>query len=253
MTLGRVGVGVGQLRANLFQAEAVLAHLVGVQLDAHPGQRAAAHRHLSNARNLRQLLRHDGGRRVVHLALVEHVRSKRDHEDRRIGGVHLAIGRIARQVCRKIAARGVDRRLHVARRGVDVAIEIELQSDAGGSQTARRSHLGNGCDSSELALEGRGDRRRHRLRGCARQAGVDVDRREIDLRKRRNGKYVERHGAGQSNGRGEQRGRDRTPDERFADVHKASLPPGCSCSKGFVGQAFRPAAGLPPGALALDQ
>ena len=32
-------------------------------------QRAASHLHLAHAADLRQLLRHDGGRRVVHLRL----------------------------------------------------------------------------------------------------------------------------------------------------------------------------------------
>ena len=37
---------------------------------------------------------------------------------------------IARQVGRQLAAGGIDRRLHIARRGVDVAVQIELQRDA---------------------------------------------------------------------------------------------------------------------------
>ena len=41
---------------------------------------------------------------------------------------------IVRQVGRQLPARGVDGGLHVARRGVDVAVEIELQRDAESSR-----------------------------------------------------------------------------------------------------------------------
>jgi hypothetical protein len=40
------------------------------------------------------------------------------------------IGRIGLEAGGQIGARGVDRRLHVARRAVDVAVEAELQGDA---------------------------------------------------------------------------------------------------------------------------
>ena len=42
---------------------------------------------------------------------------------------------------RKLAARRVDGRLHVARRRVDVAVQIELQRDAGRAERARRRHF----------------------------------------------------------------------------------------------------------------
>ena len=61
---------------------------------------------------------------------------QRDHEDGRIGGIHLAVVRIVRQVGGQIAAGCVDGGLHVARGGIDVAVEIELQDDVGGAQRA---------------------------------------------------------------------------------------------------------------------
>ena len=50
-------------------------------------------------------------------------------ENRRVGGVDLVVGRRVRHVLWQNAAGGVDRRLDVLRRGVDVAVEIELQND----------------------------------------------------------------------------------------------------------------------------
>ena len=128
MALGRVGVGGVENAADLLQADAVLVQRVGVQLDAHAGQRAAAHRHLSHAADLRQALRHDGGGRVVHVALIQHIGGEGEHEDGRIGRIHLAVGGIVGQVGGQIAAGGVDGGLHVARGGIDVAVEIELQA-----------------------------------------------------------------------------------------------------------------------------
>ena len=65
---------------------------------------------------------------------VENVRGQRQNHDRRIGRVDLAIRRIARQVRRQLAARRIDGRLHVARRGIDIPVQIELQRDAGAAE-----------------------------------------------------------------------------------------------------------------------
>jgi hypothetical protein len=62
------------------------------------------------------------------------------------------------QIGRQIAARRVDGGLHVARGRVDVAVQVELQGDAGRAQAARRGHLGDRRDAAELALERRGHR-----------------------------------------------------------------------------------------------
>jgi hypothetical protein len=70
-------------------------------------------------------------------------------------GFTFAVRGVARQIGWKLPARGVDRRLHITRRGVDVACEIELQDDAGRALSARRRHFGHTRDAAELALEGR--------------------------------------------------------------------------------------------------
>jgi hypothetical protein len=48
--------------------------------------------------------------------------------------------------------RRIDRRLHVARRTVDVAVETELQVDAHRADGARRRHFGDVGDLAEMAL-----------------------------------------------------------------------------------------------------
>ena len=103
----------------------------------------------------------------------------------RIGGIDFAVGGIAGQIAGQVAAGGGDGCLHVARRRIDIAAQIELQRDVARSQHARRSHLGDGCDASELALQRRRHRRCHGLGAGAGKAGVHRNGREIHLRQRR--------------------------------------------------------------------
>ena len=54
--------------------------------------------------------------------------------DRRIGRIHLAVGGIGGQIGGQISARRINGGLHVARRAVDVAAQVELQGDVGRAQ-----------------------------------------------------------------------------------------------------------------------
>ena len=93
--LGLVRVRRRERRAHVLEADAVLEERIRVELDAHRGQRTAAHAHLPDALDLRELLRHDRRRGVVHLPLRHRVRRERQDHDRRVGRVHLAVRRIA--------------------------------------------------------------------------------------------------------------------------------------------------------------
>ena len=68
-------------------------------------------------------------------------------------GIDLSIGRLGQQVGGQIGLRGVDRRLHVLRRAVDVAVEAELQGDARLAGLTLRGHLGHVRDLSEMSLQ----------------------------------------------------------------------------------------------------
>ena len=85
----------------------------------------------------------------------------------------------------RIPGRGVDGRLHFARRRIDVAAQIELQRYLRGSNRAAGRHFRDAGDARELLLERSRDGRRHDLGTRARKAGADSDRREIHLRQRR--------------------------------------------------------------------
>ena len=127
--LGPVGVRGREHGAHVLQAEAVAVQLRRIDLDAHA--RAASCRPRSPGRRPAPATAsaHDRRGRVVHLARGQDVRGQRQDQDRRVGRIDLAIGRVARQVGGQIAAGGVDGGLHVARGGVDVAVQIELQRD----------------------------------------------------------------------------------------------------------------------------
>ena len=115
------------------------------------------------------------------------------------------------QAGRQVGARRVDRRLHVARRAVDVAAEPELQGDAGRADRAREVISVTSAMTPRWRSSGVADGRRHRLGAGARHLREHRDRREIDLRQRRYRQLEEREQPGQRNADRQQRRRDRPP------------------------------------------
>src|SRR6266404_2225184 len=103
---------------------------------------------------------------------------------------------------------GVDGRLHLLLGDVDVEIERELQRDDRAAEGAGGHHLVQAGHLPELALEGRCHRRRHDVRTGAGIEGEHLDGGIIDLRQRGNGQLTVGDGAGQHDGRHQQRRRD---------------------------------------------
>ncbi len=79
---GAVGIGARQGLPDLFQAETIFVHGVQIELDAYCGQGRTPQFHLTNAIHLRELLRHDGGRSIVHLTRCQGVGGKGQQQDR---------------------------------------------------------------------------------------------------------------------------------------------------------------------------
>ncbi len=129
------------------------------------------------------------------------------------------LGRDGRSPGRSVSA-ALMRGLHVARGGVDVAGEIELDGDARRAQRAARRQLGHAGDLAEPALERGRDRRRHGLGIGARPAGGDVDGRKIHRRHAGDRQEAVGHHARQQQSDGEQRGADRPADEGFGEAAK---------------------------------
>ena len=129
----------------------------------------------------------------------------------RIGRIDLAVDRVAGQVGRQIAPGRIDGGLDIPGGPVDVAVQIELQDDAGRAAVAGGGHFGHAGDAAELAFQRRGHRGGHGLGVGPGQAGRHRDGGKIHL--------------GQG-GHGQQAKGDQ-PGERQADRQAASWRPVC--------------------------
>src|SRR6202011_543859 len=146
-----------------FQADSVRVELIRIHFYSNRWARAAPREDLSNAFDLRQLLRQDGISGVINLRWRNIFGRKRKQQDRRVSRIGLAIIWLAGQISGKLAARRVDGRLHITGGDIDVAIQVELQRDSRGAQAARGSHLRHAGDAPELALQRSSYGRRHSL------------------------------------------------------------------------------------------
>ncbi len=134
-------VGVADGRAHRIQRDALVKQRLRVQVNAHRGQRAAADVYVTHAVNLRDTLRQLGGGEIVQFALRIGVWGQRQDHDRRIGRVGFAIGWTTGHPAWQQVLRGVNRCLHVARRAVDITIEVKFENDTRTAQRAAGGHL----------------------------------------------------------------------------------------------------------------
>ena len=233
--LGPGGVGRGQGGAHVLEADPVTAEGQGVELHPHRRQGAAADLHLAHALHLAQLLLDDGAGDVVDLAGRAGLRRQGEDDHRRVGGVDLVIGRVGPQGCGQVDARGVDRRLHVPRRAVDVAVEAELQHHVGLADPAARGHLGDVGNHSKMFLQRCGDAGGHGLGAGPGQAGADGDGWQIDLRQGRDRQLEEGGPAGHGQADGQQDRGDGPADEELRQVHG-----GAACAPAPVREFLSP-------------
>ena len=145
------------------------------------GPLAAADADQADAGQLRDLLRQPGLAQILELGQRHGLRGHRQRQDRRVGRVDLGVDRRRRQVARQQIVRRVDRRLHLLLGDVEAEIEAELQGDDRGAGRACRGHLVQARHLAELALQRRGDRRRHHFRAGAGIEGLHLDGRIVDL------------------------------------------------------------------------
>jgi len=110
------------------------------------------------------------------------------------------------------------RRLHVERGAVDVAVEIELDRDRRCSQIACRRHLCDAGNLRELPLERLRHRGGHGFGAAAGQACGDLDGWEVDLRQRRHRQQRIGDEADKENAGHQQRGADGIANEGCGDA-----------------------------------
>src|SRR5207245_10888652 len=127
--------------------------------DSHPNGMTSsyAYSHLADAFDLRELLSEDVIGSVVDAAQGHRFRGRRDNHDGCVSRINLAVDRRVRQVGRELSTRGVDGRLDVPRRRINVAAQIELEHDLGGAELAGRGHLGDAGNAPKLAFQRGGD------------------------------------------------------------------------------------------------
>ncbi len=217
---GAVGVGGGRGGADILHADAVTVQFVGLQLDSHRRQGAAAQGDLAHALDLRHLLLEHRVGAVVELGRGQGVRRQRQDHDRRVGRVVLPPGRIAPQRGRQIGAGRLDRRLDVARGAVDVAGDVELGDDAGRADIGGRGQFGDAGDGGHALFQRLGDGGGHDLGRGAGQVCLDHHHREGDVGQRRHRQIDIGQNARQQDRDGQQGRRDRPVDEKRREVHE---------------------------------
>ena len=234
----RVDVPVLERGLDFVDADLARGERVRIELRVHRVLLAAEHLHLRHAAHRRDALR-DARLRVLVERPRRH-RGRRDDqiENRLVGRVHLGEGRRRRHALRQQARRLRDRALHVDRRAVEAAIQIELERDLRRAERVDRRHRLEAGDIRELVLERRRDRRAHRFGTGARQAGRDQQRREIDVRQVADRQRAIGDQTEQRDRRHEQAGRDRPLDEAFRNIHESPRMNGRQVGRvGRVGQA----------------
>ncbi|GJD76775.1 hypothetical protein CFIICLFH_5034 [Methylobacterium goesingense] len=217
--LGRVRIGGGQGRPDALQADAVVEQ--GGRIEGHPHRRQgrAADVDIPDPRELGHFLLHHRGGGIVELARRQGVGGEPQDQDRRVGRVELPVGRVRAERRGQVGPRGIDRRLDVPRRTVDVPVQAEHQHKPHRAEGTRRGHLGDVGDGTQAPLQGRRHGGRHGLRRGAGHLRLDQDDGKIHLGQRRHRQLHEGEDAGEEHADGEQRGGDGPPDERLGDVH----------------------------------
>ena len=136
------------------------------------------------------------------------------------------VGWVALEACRQIRARGNDGGLDVAGRSVDVAAEVELQSDAGLSERALRRHLGNVGNLPKVTLERLGDASGNGFGTGARKRRAHRYGWVVDLRQRSHRQICETKNTREADPKREQRGGHGTANKWSGNIHAHASPCG---------------------------
>ena len=168
---GQIHVAVLNRIRNFINADLPAGQRLGIELGVNRVLLRPVHAHLGHAAHHRDALRHQRFCVFVHIGKPQRRRTQRQIQNRLVGGIHFLIRRRAGQILRQIARSLRNHRLHILRRRIQIAAQIELQRDLRGALRARRGHRVHAGDGRELFLQRHGHRRRHGVGRCARQAG----------------------------------------------------------------------------------
>ncbi len=174
---------------------------------------------LRDAVGLRQALRQDAVGGVVYLRCGQGVGGQRQRHDRRIGGIELTVVGACGEVRWQVGNRRVDRRLHVTRGAVDVAVYVELHDNGGIADRAGGGDFSDAGDLPKPAFQWCCDRVGHGLGICARTRGEHHDGRNIDAWQRGDREKAIGYDARQKQSERKQDRRDGTGNEGGGKPH----------------------------------
>ena len=220
---GEIDVDVADRAGDLVDADAADGESGRVDLDAHGRTRLSEDQRFGDAVDRGQFSDQQILDVLIDDPKRQRLRTDVEEKDRTFGRIDLAQRRRRRHVARQRARGRRGRRLNVLERGVDVAVETELQRDAGLVLAALRGHRIETRDQGELLLQRRGHGRRHGLGIGAGQSGLHFDGREIDVGQFADGKGEVAVDARNHERCHQQRRHHRTPDEGSRDVHRGVL------------------------------
>ena len=220
---GQVHVAAGDGADDLVDADLPQCERLRIELDAHRVLLRAVDLHLRDARHHRDALREERLAEFIELLQREGGGAEREVQDGRGCRVHLLVRRRDHPL-RELTQRLRDRRLHILRGRVDVAVERELQRDRRDPLAAGRRHLIDAGDGRELLLERRRHGGRHRLGARAGERGAHRDRRVVDGGQVAHRELLVRDEAEQKDAGHDEGRHDRTPDEERGDAHAEFTP-----------------------------
>ena len=125
-TFGLGRIRCSNRRSDCIQRNAVLRQSIGIELDAHGGQGAAANLYLADTLYLREFLLNRRRGNVIELSLRQCRRRQRQSHNRCGRGIRLSIRGVALQTTRHHRACGINRALYICRGTVDISTQIEL-------------------------------------------------------------------------------------------------------------------------------
>ena len=216
---------IDQVLAHILQCHAHRRELGGIDLHPDRALLLPADEHLRHARELGNLLRQHVVGVVVRFDQWQRVGLHRQDQNRRIRWIDFVIARHGGQILRQLSAGGIDLRLDVAGRGIDIAVKVELDGDLRRPQHTDRGHLGDARYLRELPLQRLCHRGCHGFRTGAGILGIHVDGRKLDPGQRRLGQERISGHADQHHRRDHEGGGDRSLDEGGGDAHGYSPAP----------------------------
>src|SRR5262249_8837880 len=123
--------------ADVFEAQPPRRQRLRIDLDTNGRFLPSSDADQADAGYLRYLLQQNVFRISVDGRERQRVRGRREHEDRRVGGIHFVDRRWIGQIGRQIGARRVDGGERVRDAAIEASAQIELQRDLRVAERAR--------------------------------------------------------------------------------------------------------------------